>query len=85
MRSCFVAVAVDWPCAMEGGSGDAVFVDCVEGDIGGLMSSQVDGGSVSDGGWLCNCVYPGAGVELKKGFIVLCTLYISRKAICLFV
>ena len=73
---------------MEGGSGDDVFVDWVEGDIGGLMSSQVDGGSVSDDGWLCSCVYPGAGVELKKGFIVYsvcCVLRISRVVICLFV
>lgn len=81
MCSCFVAVIVDWSCAMEGGSGDDVFVDWVEGDIRELTSSQVDdGGSASDDGWLCSCVYPGAGVELKNGFIVFRTQYISKES-----
>lgn len=75
-----VVVFVAWSCATEGSCGDVVFVDCVEADIGELMISQVDGVSVSGDGWLCSCVYPGAGVELKKGFIVPpASVYLKRK------
>lgn len=73
-----VSVIAFVACAVEGSFGDIVLVDCVEGDIGGSMSSQVAEVSVSGDGWLGSCVYPGAGVELKKGFIVYRSCICSR-------